>query len=320
MRDFWGRPITRPIAPHLIRNALIDHLHRPDNLLLRSLRAALGHAVAPGDLKQVKVRLFQEGEFQYIFRVDAGLTAAPAVTLAMPVAKGGGKISRTAAVELQHLHELYARDARYVVRPFEGGSVAVTAPGDTGKNGTVFVYLTTWLAALHELGVDEHHNYFINELPFHTFDRKASDRIRGTILTILLSLYDPQRQRAMEPPQIASGDFVISRPKPNAPHTLKLIACRRMLSGVTLDKCLRLYLGYHGIWADKTFHLLPRDPRLLANALRQGLVDRNPGIFTWEQVLDAVRRYAAGLRSSALDQTGMDWTPLPHLRQVLRSP
>jgi hypothetical protein len=235
----------------------------------------------------------------------------------MPVAKSGGKTSQTAGLELKNLHALYHRDNRYVVRPLCGGPVPVPVVRGKSDNHSIFVYFTTWMVGLHELGVDEGLHFFINEIPFHTFDRKVGDKLRYRILTILFSLYDPDRQRAMEPPQIASGDFLISRPKPNTPYELRLIACRKMVSKITLDQCLRLYLGYQGSWADKTFHLLPRDPQLLADALREGLVEKNRGRLSWEQVIEALQRYAATLRSTAGQRSEAEWTPLGHLQKVI---
>jgi hypothetical protein len=122
----------------------------------------------------------------------------------------------------------------------------------------------------------------------------------------------------MEPPQIASGDFVVSRPEAGRPVQLCLIACRHILTSVSLARCLRLFLGYQGQWAGKVFHLLPKDPRLLFDALNQGLVVKNEGRVTWDQVESALKSYVAELQRQPLADNP-EWTPLPALRRLIGS-
>jgi hypothetical protein len=317
MHDFWGRRLPRRIPPELLRKAIYNHLTQTPNLLLESLHHLLERPVGTSELSEIKVTLFQEGDLQHIFRVSARLRAGGRVKLAMVVAKDGSRISKTARRELANLHHLHQRDPQHVVRPLSGGMLAVDPSGPPSRSG-VFVYFTRWLNDLHELGVDRRLNFFINEQPFHTFSPAASDMLRSRILTLLFGYWDPKSRTAMEPPQIASGDFVVSRPEAGRPVQLCLIACRHILTSVSLARCLRLFLGYQGQWAGKVFHLLPKDPRLLFDALNQGLVVKNEGRVTWDQVESALKSYVAELQRQPLADNP-EWTPLPALRRLIGS-
>jgi hypothetical protein len=316
MHDYWGRRLPRPIPSGLLRSAIHDHLAQTPNLLLESLSVLLDRPVVVSDLTEVKVVLFQEGEFQYIFRVTVRPRGMSRVHLAMVVAKDGHKVSKLARREMANLQHLRRRDERRVVRPLSGGMLAVD-PGGPPARAAVFVYFTPWLTGLHELGVDRRMNFFINEQPFHTFRPAASDIIRSQVLAILLGFWDPVEQTVPEPPQIASGDFVISRPASGQPVQLCLIACRRILTSVSLARCLRLFLGYRGHWAEKEFHLLPKEPRLLFEALDEGLVIKNQGHVTWDRIEQELRSYLSELQRHPTVEG--EWSPLPSLRRLMGS-
>ena len=316
MRDFWGRRMPRPLAPAAVRGAIQAHLGQPKNLLMESIGQLTGQPAIRADFSIIKAVHFQEGEFQYIYRVSARRRTGGRVSLAMVVAKDGHRTSATARRELQNLHRLHRRAPRFVVTPLAGGPIPPAATG--GRTGPpMFVYFTRWLPDLHELGVDRRHNFFINEVPIHGFSNRVSDILRGEILKMLFAFYDPADGSAPEPPQVASGDFVISRPRPHEPFTLRLIACRRMMRSVSLEGCLKSYLGYHGEWAGSVFNLVPKDPKLLFYALNEGLVTPNPGAVTWDRVRDALSAYAEALKNSG--GAPPQWTPLPMLRKLLGS-
>ncbi|MFH1982923.1 MAG: hypothetical protein ABIL58_13855 [Pseudomonadota bacterium] len=312
MRDYWGHRMPRYVAPAILRAAIHAHLGQPKNLLLESLSQLTGQPVSRQDFSEIKTVHFQEGQFQYIFRVAARLRTGGRVRLAMIVAKDGEKTSTMARRELQNLRRLHRRAPQFVVLPMAGGPIPLERGGPP-----VFVYFTRWLSDLHEMGVDSRHNFFINEVPVHTFSSGVSDILCGEILKILFAFYDPADGSAPEPPQVASGDFVVSRPQAGRALTLRLIACRHMMRSVSLESCLGSYLGYHGEWAGKIFHLVPKDPKLLFKALHEGLVIPNPGIITWDRLRDALTAYIADLKS----QTGTQpaWTPLAVLKKLMGS-
>lgn len=314
MRDYWGRRMPRPMAPAKLCAAIRAHLGQPKNLLLESLGQLEDGPVRREDFSEIKTVHFQEGEFQYIFRVAARRRGGGRVRLAMVVAKDGKATSETARRELMNLRRLHQRAPQFVVLPLAGGPIP-TAGAERRGAPPVFVYFTRWLPDLHELGVDRRHNFFINEAPIHPFSSKVSDILRSEILKILFVFYDPAERSAPEPPQLASGDFVISRPRADRPFALRLIACRRMQRSVSLTGCLGLYLGYHGDWAEKVFTLIPKDPKLLFKALNDGLVATNPGVVTWDRLRTALTAYADELKNKAGAPPA--WTPLPVLRKLL---
>jgi hypothetical protein len=318
MRDYWGNALARPIAPALLRRALKDHLCKAQNLLAQSLMHLAGASFNYAALKQVNVVLFQEGDFQYIFRVIVKPPVGAASQLALVVAKNSGPVSRTARTEKENLQLLYLRNPSFVVCPLAGGMLPVIT-GEKARPRNLYIYFTPWLTRFHELGVDRHLNFLINELPFHYFDRKVSDFIRAQILNICFAYYDPAAQTAMEPPLIGAGDIVITRPRAHKPYDLKLIACRKILRSITLAKCLRLYLEYHGQWGGKTFHLVPRDPALLQSALHEGLVAANPGRVDSQTLYAELEAYAADLAAEKAAGSKR-WHPLPVLRSLLKLP
>jgi len=147
-------------------------------------------------------------------------------------------------------------------------------------------------------------------LPFQYFDSRTSDRIKGRMLGLMFRLYDPLRREAIEPPKVGAGDFVMTR---KSPHELKLIACRKMIKGVSLDRCMALYLGYRGTWGDRLFHFVPNEIEPLRQALIEGLVIHH-GLRA-EDVLLALKRYRDSL---ARNEPGQDrWTPLSVLNELL---
>jgi hypothetical protein len=177
----------------------------------------------------------------------------------------------------------------------------------------LFAYFTPWLNRFHELGVNRDLNFYINELPFHYFNRRATDHIKGEILRIMFGLYDPIAGKAAEPPRLGAGDFVITRPGAKSHPGLRLIACRKILNRITLEGCLRLYLGYSGRWAGKVFHFLPGDPRLILEAMMKGLVEQN-GIDRAD-LFEALRAYTRTIGRSG--ESAGEWSPVSMIRKVL---
>jgi hypothetical protein len=216
-------------------------------------------------------------------------------------------MSRVAKVEHENLIKLFRRCSDVVVRPLEGGDMELIGP----RPMQVYAYFTIWLNQYHELGVQyKNMNFYINELPFQYFDSRSSDELKSQMLTIMFRLYDNTRREAIEPPKVGAGDFVVTR---KIPHELKLIACRRILKGLPLDRCIRLYLGYQGSWGDRMFHFVPKDVRLLKKALIEGLVMQNgAGI---EEVLTALKRYRQNLVRIKADRES--WSPLSSLNKLL---
>jgi hypothetical protein len=306
MSDYWGRPFRRGLHSGALRDAIRGHLAKPGGPLVRSLEELSRQPFDLTDMSVVEARLFQEGEYAHVFRISVATVDGKNMKLAMIVAKNEGAMSRIAQLEHENLKKLHARQPGAVVRPLGGGYLMI--PGH--RVARVYAYFTVWLSRFHELGVQHRNmNFYINELPFQYFDSPTSDRIKGRILGILFRLHDPVHREAVEPPMVGAGDFVIARKS----HELKLIACRRILKGVSLERCISLYLGYSGTWGERLFHFIPADTMILGRAIREGLVAHNA--FTVEEVSSALRRYRDRLvRIRPRQKT---WTPLPVLDRML---
>jgi hypothetical protein len=307
MGDYWGRKFKRPLRSDILQLTIKRYLAKPDNALLLSLGMLYQRRFGLGDVRSVTASLFQEGEYAYVFKVGVDATAGEKSRLAMILAKNEGKMSHAAKVEHGNLKRIYGRCKDIVVRPLGGDHLEVPGP----RPARIYAYFTTWLNRHHELGVQHKNmNFYINELPFLYFDSRTSDDIKGRMLTIMFRLYDPIGREAIEPPKVGAGDFVVTR---KSPYELKLIACRKILKGVTLDRCVRLYLGYQGSWGDRLFHFVPNDVRLLKKALIEGLVIHNG--FSAEDVLIALKRYRDSLTRMKTPKSF--WSPLPALNNLL---
>ncbi len=313
MVDFWGQPFRRWLQDTDLR-AAIGRLLDVNGPFYESLSMLAGRAVPPSEVAAVDVALFQEGAFQYVFRVRASLRGKKRFQLGLLVAKNDEGATRTAREEYRNLVHLHDRFPAWCVHPLMSAHLRIPVRGGS-KPARVFGYFSQWLAGHHELGVQENLNFYINEEPFYAFDRAESDRIKAWILEHLFSAYDPKSRSAPAPPQIGSGDFVIARPRRNRPLDLRLIACRRIVHDITPYGCLKLYLGYHGPWGEKTFHFLPRDPKRLASAIHAGLVMRNG--LTEKAVMAGLIQYEALL--SARSRFQPEWSPLAKIRQVIET-
>jgi hypothetical protein len=245
--DFWGDPMPWHFSRDALTRCLLGTMHRPDNAILQSYRML---ARAGGEIRRIRMHHFQEGQFQIIMktRVESAHSAREFCTV---ISKDAGHIGRVAAEEFRNLQELYARDSRHVVRPLAGGFLELRT--EHGDRKRLFTYCTEWLEGYHELGLNKQMNFYINEVPFHHFNADITRHLKKNMLQICYDLYDPATGSAIEPPLIAAGDFVITRPAYRLPLKLKLIACRRILRGLTPQQCGRLYLDYEGEWGGKIF-------------------------------------------------------------------
>jgi hypothetical protein len=309
MSDYWGHTFKRLLRSDLLQETIKRYLKEPKNALLSSLEELHRRNCGLRDLRTVTASLFQEGEYAYVFRVTVVTEGRKKSQLAMILAKDKGVTSRLAKLEHENLKRLFARCRDIVVRPLGGGPVTISGP----RPADVYAYFTIWLNRFHELGVQHKNmNFYINELPFQYFDSHKSDRIKGRMLDLMFRLYDPIRREAIVPPKVGAGDFVITR---KSPHELRLIACRKILKGVSLDRCMALYLGYQGAWGDRLFHFVPEAPELLRQALIEGLVIHH-GLRA-EDVSLALKRYRDRLARTRPRQD--EWTPLPALNKLLTS-
>lgn len=245
--NFWGEPFRWPFGPGAVKQALEQVVNRRGSPVLQSIRAAAG-----GDARVRAVHFdhFQEGDYQLVFRTRVTLSGRSPLLLSTILSKDPGKASRIGREEHAILQELSRRAQKYVVRVFDGGTVQLR-----WRNGKRphYLYCGQWLRDFHELGVNRRMNFYINEQPFHHFDRQATTRMKKQILDICMAFYDESSRTAIEPPLIGAGDFVVTRPKRGKPIRLKLIATRRLIGDLDRADALKMYMDYRGDWGGKTF-------------------------------------------------------------------
>lgn len=266
MRDYWGVSIPRPIRVGRLVAALGDLLYGSEEGA--SYLAALGRAAgfAGEKIRKVKYQLIQEGTYQWILQVRA-TTGPRRRTMCMVVAKDTRAFSKTAAREFELLGVLRNRNPEKVVKDLGSHSIPIEAGG---KPGRLFVYWTGWLAGFMELGMDEKHRFaLIGAEDVKMLTRKQGEAVRGELLEVLASLYEPDGRSALIDVQVNSGDFML-RLDSGRPQSM-LIACRLLRSGLSPTGLLRGLLRDKGEIGDKPVLLQPSSPAETVKHLVNGL-------------------------------------------------
>ena len=244
---FWGEPFVWKFEPGALKQCLEQLVRRRSNPVVSGLRAL--HPAA-GRVRSIHFDHFQEGEFQLVFRTRIRLESGRSVNMGTILSKDAGRCARIARTEHGNLRELYGRNQSVVVRPLEGGTAGLRWRSGLRRH---YVYCSQWLQGFHELGVNRRMNFYINERPFHNFDKRTTRQLKAQIIEICMELHDPLSGAAIEPPLIGAGDFVVTRPRTGKDLRLKLIACRKIQRGLTEGQARKLYTGYRGEWNGKIF-------------------------------------------------------------------
>ncbi|MBF0495813.1 MAG: hypothetical protein HQK58_04450, partial [Deltaproteobacteria bacterium] len=126
LHDFWGKNFKRYLNSEALRRTLRAALSHPQGELITSLSVLRGGPFLPDGLHQVDVSLFQEGDFQYVFKVTVRTYDGAETHLAMIVAKDTGHLSQLARSEHGNLKYLYQHRPEYLVRPLSGGELPVS--------------------------------------------------------------------------------------------------------------------------------------------------------------------------------------------------
>lgn len=266
MADYWGQELKRYYKLETLASAVEWCIRRQDRFIMPTVQRVLGSA----PVTSLTFTLFQEGRFQLIFRLRAINAKKKSAEFGFVVAKRDGETSATAGAEHRHLEYLHARAPEWVVKPHLGGHVFLPDRHRRGEGREIYAYLTQWLAAYHELGVDKNHQFFINVHPHHLLTRAQTEALKVQIVAIVAKTYDPEKRVAMEIPEIASGDIVVTRPNRSGRQSAKLIACRRLISNVRPARLIHLIATAGGMWGDARFFLAPADPQDFFNGLALG--------------------------------------------------
>ena len=266
--DFWGKEIKRFYQLETLANATERMLERGgDKFIVPSVQRALG----PSRVTSLVFELFQEGKYQLIFRVRASNERHKQAVFGFVAAKKEGEFSKLAGIEHANLCALHLRAPNAIVTPYLGGTIYLPDRlRREGKGREIYAYLTQWLGAYHELGVSKNHQFYINIQNPQNLSIAQTEELKGQMVEIIARTYDPVKRTCMEMPQIASGDFVVTKPT-QGDLKLKLIACRNLARNVTPGKLIDLIAGARWDWAGRTFRLAPDHPETLLEGLKRAV-------------------------------------------------
>ena len=267
MRDYWGVKMPRPIRIGKVGEALeaLSYAVPTDRPFLLALESSFGAECAP--IRRLAVELYQEGLSQWIFMVGLSVKGRNR-RRCLTLAKNYGKFNRLALREWELLKALNARNSEQVVRV--QGSCSISPVG-ARKDSALFGYFSEWLGEnFTELGIDSRHRFFlVGQDRTQELAPVQDEAIRAQILEVLASVFDPSDGSALLDIQINSGDFM-GRILPGAVE-VKLIAARRLHTGLSGAGLLRNLFQAKGDHAGKPTYLIPKDVSLAAASLRTGL-------------------------------------------------
>jgi hypothetical protein len=262
--DYWGAEIKRFYQPETLASATEGMILANDRFILPSISRILGTP----KVATLHFELFQEGKYQLIFRGKAASAKRKQATFGLVAAKHEGRFSEIAEIEHGNLRILNKRAPKLIVKPYLGGTVALPKRHTGGKvKRLVYVYITEWLGGYHELGIAKNLQFFINVQQPQQFTAAQTEQLKGKMIEVIAKSYDPVARECMEIPQIASGDFVVTKPRRGNPR-LKLIACRRIQKRVTPARMIQNIAEANWDWGGRTFHLAPADPAVFFAGLK----------------------------------------------------
>ncbi|MBI2425951.1 MAG: hypothetical protein HYV27_24215 [Candidatus Hydrogenedentes bacterium] len=303
MYDYWGNEIRRYYQLETLASATEHLIRTKDYFIQSSLREVLG----PGPITSMRFTLFQEGRFQLIFQLRAANARKKTATFAFVVAKNSEECSKVAYEEHQHLKTIHPRNPKEIVEPYRGGNIFLPDRHKRIAHGReVYAYLTSWLNGFDELGVDKNLQFIINIEKYHTFTLAQTETIKQQIIMCMLRTYDPVQRSCMAIPEIASGDFVVQLHRTGRTQ-VRLIACRKMMTKVTLSAILRRIITAQWDWGKEVFFLRPEAPETLAEALIETLGQ--------EDVAMALPHIFGHVKRREVDQVAWDYVQA--LREIV---
>ncbi|MGQ4809724.1 hypothetical protein NKDENANG_03149 [Candidatus Entotheonellaceae bacterium PAL068K] len=188
-------------------------------LLSQTLRQVFGRPLAWSELSRLDIRLFQEGADQRVWRVQARLANGASGLFGLITARAPGASSTLTQHDFRNLQVLHARQHRYCVRPYTGGTMPV------GQG--VAAYAVEWLDHHKELVFEITRDggvFLVNaQQAQRTFSPRASRRIWRRLMEILWWYTGLQRIN------IQAGDFVGYEPEPDR-FDLRLTTARALTS------------------------------------------------------------------------------------------
>lgn len=299
--DFWGERIPRYYSVEALARTISRQFPNKDKFIVPSVKQLLG----PSPVVSLSFELFQEGKYQLIFLLRAINAKRKQAVFGFVAAKRAGDFSKVALQEHENLMILHQRAPEYVVRPFTGGRVMIVErrkPSD--KPQEIYAYVTQWLGNYHELGVARTLQFYVNVKNPQLFTVAQTEDLKGQMVEIIARTYDPVRRDCMEMPQIASGDFVVTKPTQGRPR-LRLIACRNLLRNMTPAKILHRIVEAQWDWGGRDFRLAPERADTVYDGLKRALGDEQAKAWLIDyrdQVVKGAFKARRPLTREALDE------------------
>lgn len=261
--DFWGKEFKRFYKLETLASAVEKKLNEHDPFILPSITGVMGRT----PIVSLRFELFQEGKFQYIFRVRATNSKRKRSNFALVAAKNAVEFSQLAKSENANLTLFHERAPHHVVEPFKGGTVYLPDRyRRKGQGREVYCYMARWLGAHHELGIGRDLQFFVNVKRPQRFSHAQTQALKCRIIEVMLRTYDPSARNCMALPEIAWGDFVVTKPSVGPPK-VKLIACRSILTRVTPPKLINEMVQAKWTWGGRSFRLRPDGPKDFLEAM-----------------------------------------------------
>ncbi|MGC8846036.1 MAG: hypothetical protein ACP5QY_09320 [Candidatus Hydrogenedens sp.] len=280
--DYWGNELKRFYQFDTLVNSFNNYLCGKDKFILPSIQKVLGNA----SITSLKIHLFQEGKYQFIFHLKAENQKFKQAHFALVVAKDGEEFSKVAKSEHQHLLILNKKCPALVVKPFSGDYLFFPDRHNRKEfHRKIYAYLTQWLNEFDELGINKNLQFFTNVSNPHTFSIEETNWIKTKIIETIIHLYDEKKKTSIALPEIASGDFVIKR-SPSGQHRIKLIACRKIIKPISPHELISKIMTTSWRWGTNKFSLMPDEPLDFLNAFCNILGEEKSLIWfknLWEQ-------------------------------------
>ncbi len=284
-RDGSGAPIRRFYNLDTLASATDRLLREKHNFIARAVQGILG----PAEIIHLEFELTRENNYRFVFRVEAGNARRKQAQLAFVAAKHHENYSKVLATEHHNLRVLHERAPDHIVKPFAGGRVWLP-PGrrKDQPRREVYAYLTQWMGGFHEIALDAKGRLAVLGQGKKAYSKAQVEVIKKEVALAVLRSYDAETQTAMEIPQIASGDLVVT-PPPKAEPRLKITGCRRLLKNATPAKLIHRIARAEWETEDTAFALAPEDPGVLADAVHNAL-GRETGRMWFQHYLHALNR------------------------------
>jgi|GEM_PF-741336 len=287
--DYWGNELKRFYQFDTLVNSFNTYLCGKDKFIIPSIQKVLGNA----PITSLKIHLFQEGKYQFIFHLKAENQKLKQAHFALVVAKDGDEFSKVAKSEHQYLLVLNKKCPELVVKPYSGDYLFFPDRHNRKEfHRKIYAYLTQWLNGFDELGVNKNLQFFVNVSNPHTFSIEETNWIKTKIIETIIHLYDDKKRVSIALPEIASGDFVIKR-SPSGQHRIKLIACRKIIKPISPPELISKIMTTSWRWGNNKFSLMPDEPADFLNAFYNVLGEEKTIIWfknLWEQE-DKLIRY-----------------------------